>query len=248
LIYLFEELGYNRRTLEHSPRATVAAMFIPFQSTPNPDALKFLPPARLTLGEVIAVERDASALPPLATALFQIEAVLRVMIGPDFVTVTRRTAGERWPALKPEVLARLATFFLDGPSPWDSANTDRGPTDEQVESEIRQVIALHVRPGAQRDGGDITVERFDPPSGVLFVRMEGACNGCPSSQLTLRASVEQIVRRYVPEVLKVEHSASPSGPKREPAWRRLLDRAAVGASHVRTVFSHNGVARSEWAD
>ncbi len=220
-------------------------MFIPFQSTPNPDALKFLPPARLTLGDVLALDRGVNPQPPLAEALFQIEGVLRVMIGPDFVTVTRRPDAERWTALKPEILATLASHFLGNPPPWGDGAANPGPTDEQVESEIRQVIAMHVRPGAQRDGGDITVERFDPSSGVLFVRMEGACNGCPSSQLTLRASVEQIVRRYVPEVLKVEHSAGPSGPAREPTWRRLLDRATVGASRARTVFSHNGVTRSE---
>lgn len=223
-------------------------MFIPFQATPNPDALKFLPPARLTFGDVFAVERDAAVMPALASALFEIDAVLRVMIGADFVTITRRPDGPSWPALKPEILATLAIHLADGPSPWGVAEAEMFPTDEQVESEIRQVIALHVRPGAQRDGGDITVERFDPVTGVLIVRMEGACNGCPSSQLTLRASVEQIVRRYVPEVLKVEHSAGPEGPVREPAWKRLLDRAGAGAARARTVFAHNGVARQERLD
>jgi Fe-S cluster biogenesis protein NfuA len=150
--------------------------------------------------------------------------------------------------LKPEILATLATYLVDGPPPWSGASAQAGPSDEQVESEIRQVIALHVRPGAQRDGGDIAVERFDPDTGVLFIRMEGACNGCPSSQLTLRAGVEQIVRRYVPEVVRVEHLVAAPGPAREPAWRRWLDRAGSGPARARTLFSHNGVARAEPPD
>jgi len=221
-------------------------MFIQFQPTPNPEALKFLPHTRLNAGAVLNVERDGPVVPPLATALFEIDAVLRVMIGEDFVTVTRRPDGETWTELKPQVLAALASFLQGRPAPWAADDEGEPIAGEEIEAEIRQVIALHVRPGAQRDGGDITVERFDATSGVLFIRMEGACNGCPSSQLTLRAGVEQIVRRYVPEVLRVEHLAeSPDGP-REPRWRRWFDRAPAAApSRARTVFAHNGVARED---
>jgi Fe-S cluster biogenesis protein NfuA len=229
--------------------AVIASMFISFQITPNPDALKFLPQARLNLGEVLNIERSAGAMPPLAKALFELDSVLRVMLGGDFVTVTRHTAGEPWSSLKPQVLAVLASHLLAHPEPWAGGAEALAPTDAALEAEIRQVIGLYVRPGAQRDGGDITVERFDAATGVLHVRMEGACNGCPSSQLTLRASVETIVRRYVPEVTRVEHAApEASTAMREPAWKKWFSRAAPSqptGARPGPIFSHNGVPRAD---
>jgi Fe-S cluster biogenesis protein NfuA len=218
-------------------------MFIPYQSTPNPDAVKFLPPARLSLGPPAPFEAGDVPMAPLAQVLLALDGVLRTMVGEDFVTVTRRADGPGWGVLRPRIVASLADHLADRPAPWSpDADADAALADDTVEREIRQVIGLYVRPGAQSDGGDILIDRFDAATGTLFIRMEGACNGCPSSQLTLKAGVEQLVRRFVPEVLRVEHLSPTPTTRHEPAWRRWL--TAKGASQAgaakRPIFLHNG--------
>jgi len=215
------------------------------ERTPNPEALKFLPHRRLTDGRGWSFTRDSSdlAVSPLAIALFELESVARVHIGEDFVTVTRAVDGEAWTTLRIQVVAAIADVLgADRPAvrPPDAAPVLASP----LEDEIRQVLGAYVRPGVARDGGDIVLDRFDAETGVLWVRMEGACGGCPSSRQTLKQAVEQIVRRYVPEVRAVEEAASAA--PREPAWRRWFSGpkgAPAGEGPKRPLFSHNGRPR-----
>lgn len=218
-------------------------MLILSERTPNPDALKFLPHRRLTDGRGWSFARDSAdlACSPLAAALLEMASVERVHIGEDFVTVTRAAAGEAWTTLRIQVIAVIAEVLGDdGPAirPPDGEPVAESP----LEEEIRQVLGAYVRPGLARDGGDIVFDRFDPASGVLWVRMEGACGGCPSSRMTLKQAVEQIVRRYVPEVMAVEEAGA-AGPRREPSWKRWLGRTEAGDAPRRTLFSYNGRPR-----
>jgi Fe-S cluster biogenesis protein NfuA len=108
-----------------------------------------------------------------------------------------------------------------------------------VIAEIRQVLAVHVRPGVAQDGGDVVFERFDPDSGVVWLKLEGACGGCPSSRMTLKAGIEQLLRRYVPEVARVEQVAPEREAAPPPRWASWA--AGVGARvGARTVFTHHG--------
>ena len=113
--------------------------------------------------------------------------------------------------------------------------------EDEIVSEILQVLGRHVRPGVARDGGDVLFESFDPDTGVVRVRMQGACGGCPSSRLTLKAGIEQILRRYVPEVTRVGE-AVPAEPAEPPAarWKALAKAAGEGARRARTLFTHGG--------
>lgn len=217
-------------------------MIILTERTPNPDALKFVPHVALTSGASrwCAHAEDA----PLAARLFTLEGVRRVFIAPDFVTVTRAPGGPAWPELRFAVIAALAEHIEAGEPALSSEADGVGGSaldEDEIVSEIRQVLALHVRPGVARDGGDVLLERFDPDTGVVWVKMQGACGGCPSSRLTLKAGIEQILRRYVPEVSQVEEAAGEVPPAAEPRWSRWAKSAGPSAlGSVRTLFTHSG--------
>lgn len=222
-------------------------MLVLTEQTPNPDALKFIPElaggARLTRGATFAFARGDfdPARSELAAALFELEGVERVFVAPDFVTVTRAAGGPPWSGLRYQVIPRIADHLQSGaPAVANDTPPGEDQAEDQVEWEIRQVLGLYVRPGVARDGGDVLFERFDADAGVLWIRMQGACGGCPSSRLTLKAGVEQIVRRYVPEVTRVEEiedRAEPAGPSR---LRRWIEGFGGGGGGARPVFTHAG--------
>jgi Fe-S cluster biogenesis protein NfuA len=214
------------------------------EATPNPDALKFRPHMRLTDGASASFDRrdfEPSAS-PLAAALFEIAGVARVFVAADFVTVVREPKGPPWDALRYEVMAAMAGQLATDAPILVETEAPAVATDE-IESEIRQVLGLHVNPAVARDGGDIAFDRFEPDTGVLWIRMQGACGGCPSARLTLKAGVEQLVRRYVPEVLRVEETPGESAPAEVGGARlKRWAQALIGKSRPAppTVFTHNG--------
>lgn len=221
-------------------------MFIDAERTPNPDAMKFLPgePVSCEYPATFVRETFEAAASPLAARLFALDGVAAVYIAPAFVTVTRARGAPSWTELKGPVLLAIADHFDSGE---DAVRPDRpagnGPVDPDasVVAEIKAVLTSWIQPGVARDGGDILFERFDAASGVLWIRMIGACGGCPSSRLTLKAGVERIVRRYVPEVLSVEE-AGKAAP--QPVAKRLrgwLGRAArPDGAPKRPLFTHQG--------
>lgn len=225
-------------------------MIILTETTPNPDALKFRAPTPLTCGESREFLRQGfdAAQSPLAARLFEIAGVERVFVTPDFVTLSRGPAARSWVGLKPEALAAIAEHLESGEPALAPAAAEAADAWDQVESEIRQVLDAYIAPGVARDGGEIRFEAFDPVDGVLWISMHGACGGCPSSQMTLKAAVEQTVRRYVPEVLRVEET-TPAEPREDAGGRlrrwmqRLGEGAGHGAARPRTIFSRSGGRR-----
>lgn len=184
-------------------------MFIQTESTPNPRTLKFLP-GRDVLGsggrEFAAPE--AAAASPLAQALFAVEGVARVYLGGDFVTITKNDAIE-WPHLKPHVLAAIMDHFMSGaPALLEGAAEEAEIAYEGeaagIVKEIREIIEARVRPAVARDGGDITFHSWEHETGIVRLTMKGACAGCPSSALTLKQGIENMLKHYVPEVNAVE--------------------------------------------
>ncbi len=197
-------------------------MFILTERTPNPDAMKFTPHVQLTDGASFSFSQEdfADGASALAARLFALAGVSRVYIGPEFVTVTRARGGPPWATLRFPAIAAIADHLETGePAVAQASSADAQACDGSIEAEIRNVLARHVQPGVARDGGEILFDRFEPATGVVWIRMQGACGGCPSARLTLKAGVETILRRYVPEVLGVEESAGEAvGP---PAAARL---------------------------
>ncbi|MDE2182612.1 MAG: NifU family protein [Alphaproteobacteria bacterium] len=182
-------------------------MFIQTESTPNPATLKFLP-GRVVMGEGAVADfasREAAARSPLARALFETPEVSRVFFGADFISVTK--AEGEWKHLKPAILGAIMEHFTRGlPLIEGGAEEPEPVTDEDSEivAQIRDLIETRVRPAVAQDGGDIIFKGFDEKSGVVFLHMRGSCAGCPSSTMTLRNGIENMLRHYVPEVSGVE--------------------------------------------
>lgn len=187
-------------------------MFIQTESTPNPQTLKFLP-GREVAGPTAHdfAEPEAATVSPLARALFDITGVRRVYFGADFVTVSKVEAVE-WAHVKPAILAAIMDHFVSGqPLVDDSAaateaaglDVYEGDAAEIVE-QIRELIETRVRPAVAQDGGDITFHSWVHDEGLVRLHMKGACAGCPSSTLTLKQGIENMLRHYVPEVRTVE--------------------------------------------
>jgi Fe-S cluster biogenesis protein NfuA len=215
------------------------------EQTPNPDAVKFLPDAALTEGARRWFADGEGS--PLAARLFALEGVRRVFIAPDFVTVTRAPDGPPWAELRYAAIAAIADHLQSGePALAAQASLEPAGEDEAaVVEEIRQVLAQHVRPGVARDGGDLVFEGFDPETGIVWVKLEGACGGCPSSRMTLKAGVEQLLRRYVPEVARVEEVATEPAAPSPPRWASWAKAAQTGSqtrplAGAPTLFTHRG--------
>ena len=185
-------------------------MFIQTESTPNPATLKFLP-GKEVLREGTADFRDADAAreaSPLAGRLFDIPGVTGVFFGYDFITVTKD--GPDWQHLKPAILGAIMEHFMSGQpvmastAPSTTAD-DEGEFYDKEDAEIvvtiKELLDTRVRPAVAQDGGDITFHGFE--RGVVYLHMQGACAGCPSSTLTLKMGIENLLRHYIPEVTEV---------------------------------------------
>jgi len=191
-------------------------MFIETEQTPNPATLKFLPGRTvMASGTRDFADADEAEASPLAEALFDIGDVTGVFFGRDFVSVTA-APGVAWSDLRTDVVSILLDHFSaeaplfkggtasdirvptesdDAPLPGDN------PEDADVIAQIRELIDTRVRPAVANDGGDIVYRGFE--RGTVYLRMQGACAGCPSSSATLKNGIEQLLKHYVPEVTEV---------------------------------------------
>lgn len=185
-------------------------MFIQTESTPNPATLKFLP-GRAVMGEGAVADfptREAASRSALALALFEIPQVARVFFGADFVSVTKDDGD--WRNLKVPVLAAIMDHFtrglpiIEGTSEEIDDEPSYGEADPEIVAQIKELIDTRVRPAVAQDGGDIIYKGFDGGSGIVFLHLQGSCAGCPSSAMTLKNGIENMLRHYVPEVNAVE--------------------------------------------
>jgi Fe-S cluster biogenesis protein NfuA len=184
-------------------------MFIETEGTPNPATLKFLPGRDVMGGQGTAdftAPAEAEGRSPLAARIFSVGEVARVFLGNDFVTVTKTESAE-WSLLRPRVLGAIMEHYLTGLPAMEGLDEaaeeeDFSPEDEEVVAQIKELLDTRVRPAVAGDGGDIVFRGFR--EGVVRLRMQGACSGCPSSRATLKHGVETMLRHYVPEVVRVE--------------------------------------------
>ncbi len=179
-------------------------MFIQTESTPNPATLKFLPgnPVMETGTANFAVPDEANRS-PLAQTLFATEGVIGVFLGADFITVTK-SGDKEWDVMKPLILGAIMEHFQSGRPviEADAADTTVADgDDDEVVVQIRELIDTRVRPAVAQDGGDIVYKGFE--DGIVYLHMQGACAGCPSSTATLKHGIENMLRHYVPEVQEV---------------------------------------------
>ncbi len=181
-------------------------MFIQTEATPNPATLKFLPGrAVLDTGTLDMPTREAASQSPLAQRLFDVPNVGGVFFGGDFISVTK-TDGD-WQQIKPAILGAIMEHYMSG-APLLAA--DAAPkaadeffdeADEETVTIIKDLIETRVRPAVAGDGGDITFKGYK--EGIVYLHMQGACSGCPSSTATLKHGIQNLLKHFVPEVTEV---------------------------------------------
>ena len=182
-------------------------MFIQTEATPNPATLKFIPGrAVLEQGTLDMRTREAAAQSPLAEKLFDLPHVGGVFFGSDFISVTK-TAGE-WQQIKPAVLGAIMEHYMSG-APLLRSEAEASDADEFFEAKdeetvglIKDLLETRVRPAVAGDGGDIIFKGFK--DGIVYLHMQGACSGCPSSTATLKHGIQNLLRHFVPEVTEVQ--------------------------------------------
>jgi Fe-S cluster biogenesis protein NfuA len=179
-------------------------MFIQTEATPNPATLKFLPGRTvLETGTADFPDAESAARSPLAERLFDIVGVRGVFFGMDFITITKDHDHD-WQLLKPAILGVIMEHFTAGRPTLleDATASPSGPVDDDpVTLQIKDLLDTRVRPAVAMDGGDIIFDRFE--NGIVYLYMQGACSGCPSSTATLKMGIENMLRHYIPEVLEV---------------------------------------------
>ncbi len=186
-------------------------MFIQTESTPNPATLKFLPGQTvLDMGTADFPSAEAAEKSPLARRIFAAGGVAGVFFGTDFVTVTK-TDAMAWDHIKPAILGAIMEHYQSGAAVIEgeqaaSGHAEHTGEDGDIVRQIKELLDTRVRPAVAQDGGDITFHGFD--RGVVYLHMQGACAGCPSSTLTLKMGIENLLRHYIPEVLEVRPVAA----------------------------------------
>ncbi len=178
-------------------------MFIQTEQTPNPAVLKFLPGQELHNGgpqEFKSADEAGDA--PLAIRLFGIDQVEGVFIARDYVSVTKGEAAD-WQDLKAPVIAALMDHFASGEQAVtvDLNASSADEDDDEIVLQIKELLDTRVRPAVAQDGGDIQFHGFD--KGIVYLKMRGACAGCPSSTATLKMGIERMLQHFIPEVVEV---------------------------------------------
>ena len=183
-------------------------MFIQTEQTPNPQTLKFLP-GRVVMKEGTAFYKNIDEVSdsPIAKRLFNVDGVSGVFFGSDFITITKSDKLD-WQVMKPILLGAIMDHFNSDEDTiilkkinQESKNKEDNKNDSDVVKQIKELLDTRVRPAVAMDGGDIVYDSFE--DGIVYLQMQGACSGCPSSTATLKMGIENMLKHYVPEVIEV---------------------------------------------
>ena len=181
-------------------------MFIQTEETPNPASLKFIPDGKVVLENGVAEfknQKQAATKSPLALQLFEIKGIESIFLGRDFITITK-SEQTQWPQIKTEILATIMDFFVAGKTVMYDQKVESvtNEDDSDIVKQIKELIEIKVRPAVAMDGGDIIYRGFE--EGIVLLELRGSCSGCPSSTITLKNGIENMLKHYIPEVLGVE--------------------------------------------
>ena len=183
-------------------------MFIQTEQTPNPETLKFLP-GRVVMNEGTAFyqNKESAIDSPFAKRLFELEGVSGVFFGSDFITITKSEELD-WQVMKPVLLGAIMDHFNSNDETIIKSSSNKGTeslkeqeNDSDIVKQIKELLDTRVRPAVAMDGGDIIYQNFE--DGIVYLHMQGACSGCPSSTATLKMGIENMLKHYVPEVKEV---------------------------------------------
>jgi len=189
-------------------------MMIETEHTPNPDTLKFLPGKRVSeVGPIEFLKNDKSIKVPLANKILSLEGTVMVFFGEDFITV-KKEKNLNWEDLKHGIISEINDYYSKGNDVVvdkdlnlakilsKSASESEPVQSNEIINKINEVLDSKIRPAVAKDGGDITFKSFT--DGVVTVELKGSCSGCPSSIVTLKQGVQNLLCHYIPEVKSVE--------------------------------------------
>ena len=185
-------------------------MIIQTENTPNPDTLKFLPGKKVSeAGPVQFLKSDKTKKIPLAENILSLKGTTMVFFGEDFITV-KKEKDLKWEDLKHHIISEINDYYLKGNNVIikkdleSSVLGEKSGQSSETINKIIEVLDLKVRPAVARDGGDIKFKSFQ--EGVVVVELKGSCSGCPSSVMTLKQGVQNLLCHYISEVKSVEAS------------------------------------------
>ena len=189
-------------------------MMIETEHTPNPDTLKFLPGKKVSeVGPIEFLKNDKSIEVSLANKILSLEGTVMVFFGEDFITV-KKEKDLNWGDLKHGIISELNDYYSKGNDVvvgkdlrlakiLSKSTSDSKPVQSnEIINKINEVLDSKIRPAVAKDGGDITFKSF--VNGVVTVELKGSCSGCPSSIMTLKQGVQNLLCHYIPEVKSVE--------------------------------------------
>ncbi|MDD3289190.1 MAG: NifU family protein, partial [Alphaproteobacteria bacterium] len=185
-------------------------MFIQTEDTPNPATLKFLPGQDVlganSDGALDITDAASAATSPLATELFGLDGVKGVFLGRDFIAVTKSDDRD-WTTLKPQILAAIMEHYVSGrPITKNNPSAPQASTnDDAIVKQIIELLETRVRPAVAQDGGDIVFHSYE--DGIVYLKLRGACAGCPSATATLKMGVENLLKHHIPEIREVRRVA-----------------------------------------
>ncbi|XP_063876167.1 NFU1 iron-sulfur cluster scaffold homolog, mitochondrial-like isoform X1 [Scylla paramamosain] len=210
--YAAKRQRFSRKSLlsskNHSLIAQARFMFIKVQETPNPNSMKFIPGVQiLETGTADFPSLSSAQKSPLAKLLFRIEGVRGVFLTTEFITLTKEEEEAEWRTIKPEAFAIIMDFFASGlpvmhtDHQADNEHATCEDEDDDTVAMIKELLDTRIRPTVQEDGGDILFRGFN--DGIVHLKMMGSCTNCPSSVVTLKNGVQNMLQFYIPEVVEV---------------------------------------------
>jgi Fe-S cluster biogenesis protein NfuA len=174
-------------------------MFIQTEETPNPNALKFFPGVDIINGDPVNLtNKDDAKKYKIAENLFEVQDIKGIMLGTDFISVTK-DADADWEILKPQIFSIIIDFFTSGHEIEENKQQeDDDEAIDDISKKIKELIQTKVRPAVMEDGGNVIFKGYE--DGTVYLKLQGACSGCPSASVTLKDGIENMLQYYVPEV------------------------------------------------
>ena len=177
-------------------------MFVQTQKTPNPNSLKFLPNKKVSNDGSIEITDKSKSNNELVRNILSINGVVGIFLAEDFISVNKDEKID-WEELKHIIISFINDYYSSGNDVViDSKNEEKFNKDiSETEKQIIKILDTKVRPAVERDGGDIKFKEFK--NGTVTVQLQGSCSGCPSSKMTLKQGVQNLLCHYIPEVKNV---------------------------------------------
>ena len=176
-------------------------MFVQTESTPNPNSLKFLPGKKVSNSGPYEITKKEDVNNELVRNLLSVNGVEGVFLGENFISINKDDAIQ-WDDIKHIVISLINDFYSDGKEFVIDENLEEQYLNlDEIEKKIVKILDQKIRPAVARDGGDIKFKEFK--DGIVKVQLQGSCSGCPSSTMTLKQGVQNLLCHYLPEVKEV---------------------------------------------